>query len=473
MELTSSFLDLLQHFAPVFTAPTYQTFVVIVTGWVLSQRHRFITEVIFSGGKVGIGHWARFHRFFSHAAWDIDTFSMALAKLATTILAPGADLLWAVDDTLCRKRGLTLYGAGMHYDPLISSRPKALVSWGHDWVVLCLIVVHPFWAPTKVFALPIAARLYINRQGLTKGKKAKAARSSKGKRKAAKAKATAKPKAKAKANPDHRTRPELALGLIQMVARWFPDDEVIVLGDSAYGGRSVLSFLPPNVHLVSRVHPEGALYKPAPPKAPRTPGRPRKKGDRLPGMAEWAADPKQPWERLDFDQFGLHASLDVKTIRALYYKAGRDRLLTIVLVHDVEGKRPDQMFYCTKTDWTARQVLSAYACRWAIECTFEYCKQFLGLEDPANRLPKAVERTAPMAMFIYSLVVVWFHRDGHRSVQFPFRPWYKKKVEPSFADMLTTLRRLSYDEKTAGLVHDPTRLETWVAQLTELLSRTG
>ena len=173
MELTSSFLDLLQHFAPVFTAPTYQTFVVIVAGWVLSQRHRFITEVIFSGGKVGIGHWSRFHRFFSHAAWDIDTFSMALAKLVVTILAPGAELLWAVDDTLCRKRGLTLYGAGMHYDPLISSRAKALVSWGHDWVVLCLIVVHPFWAPTKVFALPIAARLYINRQGLTKGKKGK------------------------------------------------------------------------------------------------------------------------------------------------------------------------------------------------------------------------------------------------------------------------------------------------------------
>ena len=339
----------------------------------------------------------------------------------------------------------------MHYDPLISSRSKALVSWGHDWVVLCLIVVHPFWAPTKVFALPIAARLYINRQGLTKGKKSqgKAARTQKAK---AKAKAA---KAKAKAHPDHRTRPELALELIRLVARWFPDDEIIVLGDSAYGGQSVLSHLPPKVQLISRVHPDGALYQPAPPKVPGTRGAPRKKGDRLPGMAEWAADPEQPWERLDFDQFGLHATLEVKTIQALYYKAGKDRLLTIVLVHDVQGKRPDQMFYCTRTDWTARQVLSAYACRWAIECTFEYCKQFLGLEDPANRLPKAVERTAPMAMFIYTLVVVWFHREGHRSVQFPFRPWYRKKVEPSFADMLTTLRRLSYEEKTRGIASRP------------------
>ena len=100
-------------------------------------------------------------------------------------------------------------------------------------------------------------------------------------------------------------------------------------------------------------------------------------------------------------------------------KSGRDRLLTIVLVRDIEGKRPDQMFYCTKLDWTARQILSAYACRWAIECTFENCKQFLGLEDPANRLPKAVERTAPMALFLYSLVVVWFHRTGSSIRAFP------------------------------------------------------
>jgi hypothetical protein len=384
--------------------------------------------------------------------------------------------------------------------------------------VLSVIVVHPFWAPTKVFALPIAARLYINRQGLTKGKKslgksAKAhkangktsAKKAKGKTSAkanktsakahkAKGKTSAKARAKkvnskttakahkamakahkamAKADPKHRTRPELALELIQLVARWFPDAEILMLGDSAYGGRSVLSHLPPNVDLISKVHPKGALYEPAPPKIKGTKGPARKKGNRLPGMAAWAADPEQPWTRLEFDQFGLHATLEVKTREALYYKAGRDRLLKIVLVRDLEGKRPDQMFYSTKREWTARAILSAYACRWATECTFEYCKQFLGLEDPANRLPKAVERTAPMAMFMYSLVVVWFHRTGHQYVRFPFRPWYKKKAEPSFADMLTTLRRVSYEEKTEGLLANPLSLKTWLAQLTELLSRTG
>jgi len=328
-----------------------------------------------------------------------------------------------------------------------------------------VIVVHPFWAPTKVFALPLAARLYINRQGLTKGKKSK--------EKSSKSKTAPKAKTKTAPNPDHRTRPELALELINLVARWFPDVEILILGDSAYGGQSILSHLPANVHLISRVHPKAALYEPAPPKAPKTKGRPRKKGNRLPGMAEWGDDPKQPWARLEFNQFGLRATLEVKSMQALYYKSGRDRLLKIVLVRDLDGKRPDQMFYSTKLEWTAREILSTYAHRWATECTFEYCKQFLGLEDPANRLPKAVERTAPMAMFIYSLVVVWFHRTGHEFVRFPFRPWYPKKAEPSFADMLTTLRRLSYDEKTEGLLANPLSLKTWLAQLTELLSRTG
>ena len=113
-------------------------------------------------------------------------------------------------------------------------------------------------------------------------------------------------------------------------------------------------------------------------------------------MAAWADDPKKPWTELSFDQFGLHAKLAVKTQQALYYKAGGSRLLTIVLTRDLQGGRPDQMFYCTHLAWDVRQILSTYACRWAIECTFENCKQLLGLEDPANRLPLAVAlSTAP------------------------------------------------------------------------------
>ena len=157
----------------------------------------------------------------------------------------------------------------------------------------------------------------------------------------------------------------------------------------------------------------------------------------------------------------------------MYYKAGKDRLLVIVLVRDVLGKRPDQMFYCTCLDWDAKQILSAYAGRWSIEVSFENSKQLLGLEDPANRKEKAVRRTAPMALVLYSLIVVWFHQAGHRHLEFPDRPWYRKKAEPSFADMLTTLRRLSWQDKFRGLPLPSRLAKKQLAQVIEFLSLAG
>jgi hypothetical protein len=64
MELTPSLLTLLQQFVPVFTTPTFTTFIQIATGWVFSQRHLFITEIIFSGGNIANGHWGEWHEEF-------------------------------------------------------------------------------------------------------------------------------------------------------------------------------------------------------------------------------------------------------------------------------------------------------------------------------------------------------------------------------------------------------------------------
>jgi hypothetical protein len=451
MEVTASFVELLCLFRCVFTAPSFANFLPLMAGWVLTHRRRFVTDLIWSSGSTRRGHHSRYHRFFSAAQWSLDAVSMVLAKLVISVFAPEGLIELAGDDTLCRKRGLTLFGAGMHHDPLISSRAKPLVSWGHDWVVLCVLVRCP-WAPSKVWALPIAFRLYRNRQGLTKGKKKALKRA---------------------ADPQHRTRPQLMVELLELVAGWFPERKFVASGDSAYGGNSVLSKLPKNVDLISHVHPKGVLYAPPPTPTKGSKGPKRKKGQRLPGMIEWANDASRPWKKLLFDQFGLHTTLLVKVQQALYYTAGKDRLLTIILTRDAEGKRPDQMFYCTNLTWDAREVLSKYSCRWAIEVTFENSKQCLGLEEPANRTEPAVRRTAPMALVLYSLIVVWFHQTGHRFVKFPDRPWYRKKHEPSFADMLTTLRRKSWQDNIQGLLPKTGIVKKRFTQIAEFLSLAG
>jgi hypothetical protein len=108
----------------------------------------------------------------------------------------------------------------------------------------------------------------------------------------------------------------------------------------------------------------------------------------------------------------------------LYYTAGNDRLLRFVLSRDTVGDRPTRIFYSTNVSMKAREILSLFSFRWSIEVTHFDCKQHLGLEDAANRKEKAVQRTAPMAMFLHSLTVVWYAIGGHKDFQIPDRPWY-------------------------------------------------
>lgn len=458
MDLTQSFQMLLLTFSPVFTKPSFETFRLLMSGWIVSTRHRYTTDLIVSSDSVGDGHFSDYHRFFSQAAWNIDQLWELLARLiVSALVGKDATIVLAGDDTLCRKRGLGIFGTGMHHDALSSSKSKKLFHWGHDWVDLCLIIDNPWWAPTKVFALPICMRLYRNKQGLVKGKnKTKTRRDSKRiqaasrkARQAAESKRKAAAKAKAvhkKSKSPRKTRPELMAEMIARVAAWFPDRKFILVVDSLYSGNSVLSTLPENFDLIGPVHAKAALYKQAPKETEVRRGPRRKKGDRLSTAAEWEKDCSQ-WKTHHFQQYGLHGSLRTKTRTGLYYKAGKDRLLRFVLSQDTVGGRPTRIFYSTDVRLSPQKILSIFSRRWSIEVTHYDCKQHLGLEDSANRVPKAVERTAPMAMFLYSLTIVWFATEGHADLQFPERPWYHWKSEPSFADMLTTLRRKSWEDK--------------------------
>ncbi len=99
---------------------------------------------------------------------------------------------------------------------------------------------------------------------------------------------------------------------------------------------------------------------------------------------------------------------------------------------------------------TAEQVLTWYASRWSVEVTFHESKQHLGFEEPQGWTRRAVERTAPMAMLLYSLIVCWYCRVGHHDYCPLPRPWYTSKPHESFADMLGTLRRRSLRESISA-----------------------
>ncbi|MCC7335242.1 MAG: transposase [Pirellulaceae bacterium] len=172
--------------------------------------------------------------------------------------------------------------------------------------------------------------------------------------------------------------------MIALVAAWFPERRFLLVVDSLYSGKSVLRTLPSNFDLIGPVHTKAALYAPARKETKTRRGPSRKKGDRLKNIDAWSKDSSR-WQTHHFDQYGLHGSLQSKTRTGLYYKAGNDRLLRLVLSRDTVGARPTRIFYCTNIKLKPREILSLFSLRWSIEVTHFDCKQYLGLEDAANR----------------------------------------------------------------------------------------
>src|SRR5206468_12825434 len=140
-----------------------------------------------------------------------------------------------------------------------------------------------------------------------------------------------------------RTRPELALEMIQIVASWIPDRMLRVLGDSEYAGQSISRHLPANAKLISRMNMKAALYGPAGKTAKR--GRRRKKGDRLPSPLQMAQDKKAKWIKTTVSLYGKQVKLWYQTIDALWYPSAGQQLLRIVVVHDPSGRRRDDCFF--------------------------------------------------------------------------------------------------------------------------------
>jgi hypothetical protein len=404
MVLPDMFLQLVLQLGASMTTPTLTSLVTVVKGWLFAGRHT-LTGVLVAVGAEGPKHHSAYYRLFAAARWSLDALGLALFHLIVPLLAPGPVPL-SLDDTLARKRGLKVFGAGMHHDPLASSRKYAVMSWGLSWVVLAVRVRLPC-VPGRFFSLPILFRLYLNQ------------------------------KAAARWRVAYRTRPELAVELLERLCRSVPERRFHAYADSAYGGQSVLAHLPSNCDLTSHLPLDARLYAAPPEHRPGTRGRPRKRGERL--LSPQQMLEQQQARRLTLELYGRQDKVRVVEAVAHWY-AVPQRPLKIVAVEPLTGGRPVQAFYSTVTDEPALEVLGGYAGRWSIEEAFQGSKSHLGFEEPQGWSRQAVRRTAPLAMLLYSLTVLWFAQEGHTLYKPPVRPWYRHKVRPSFADMLTTLR---------------------------------
>ena len=238
-------------------------------GAILARGRRTVTSWIRAAGLS-----RQYQPCYTTVAAAGKTADNIAARLIHTVVKPlvagQTRLTLALDDTPTQRYGPFVQGAGIHHNPTPGPAGSPHV-YGHIWVVLGLLAVHPAWG---VIALPLLARLYVRAKDL--------------------------PRIDPKHRPEFQTKLEMGVELLRWAQMWlrFLGKPLWVVVDGAY---AKAPFLKPAMSLgmtvVSRLRKDAALWTMPGPRVPGRRGRPRVYGEqphRL-GQAGRAASRLDDW----------------------------------------------------------------------------------------------------------------------------------------------------------------------------------
>ena len=321
-----------------------------------------------------------------------------------------------IDDTLHDHTGPKICAAAVQHDGDAPKTGKP-VGYGVCFVTIGLAVRLPGMSE-RVFCLPFAARLWWPKKTKHKPKKAR-----------------------------YKTKSQLALELIKLTRSWIhPGVTLRVIVDGGYSNKTLIRQRPQGVHITGKVRTDAALYALVQPNGTPGRGRPRKKGERLPTPKAMFNDMNLEWEWIEIPIYGKEPVLVVYQFTAIWYNAAGNEPLSIVLVWDPAGDYPDAVYFDTDTAASDEETIQRFSHRWSTEITYRETKSLLGSADPQCRKELSVKRAPMMAYWSYSLVVIWFVGQLRLGKDFLLytAPWYSRKTNITFSDMLAAARRSHY-----------------------------
>lgn len=427
MPIISTLEAILLSVLPVFTHPSGQLFLRLVAGWIVCPSRHTVTGILAYADPDGERSHDAYHRFFRAGAWHAEALFRVWSAVLVKALCPAGPVWLLTDDTVHKKTGRKVDGAGWHRDAVRSTSQHVVHVWGLKVVPLCLRVIPPWGG--EPLALPIHFRLYR------------------------------------KGGP---TLLELVEGMVHDVAVWFPERSFCLTADGFYAPLAGCRL--PRTHVISRIRHDAAIYERPPAHRKGKLGRPAKRGRRLPSPAEMA--PKvRSWKRVETCERGKLRSRLVYTRRVLWYHVDSNREMLLVISRDPDGKEKDDFFVTTDLDLLPQTVVSEFANRWPIEDTFRNVKQFLGAEQPQSWKGRGPERVAGFAHFLYGVIWLWYIRHAHTSTALPTTPWYRQKATPSFEDARAALRKALWHKRLFQTVPGHAQMKKLAKLLIHALAR--
>lgn len=445
LTLPSELTSLIVGFAPLFSKPVWQHAQVLLAGAILTPGQRTVTSALRVCGLSREKHFQTYHRVLNRARWSSREAGRILLGLLIESFAPAGALVFALDDTIERRRGERIEALGIYRDPVRSSHSHFVKASGLRWLSL-MLTVRVAWAE-RVWALPVLTALCPSeRYYEERGRK-------------------------------HKKLTTWARQMLLQVKRWVPGREVVVTADSSFAALELLDSVRREVTVITRLRLDAALYEPAPVRRPRQNGRPRVKGARLPTLNAVLEDEQTGWTRHTVVGWygGAAREVEVATDTAVWYHTGLPPVpVRWVLVRDPLSEFKPQALLSTDLESEPVAMLEWFVRRWRVEVTFEEARAHLGMETQRQWADKAIARTTPAVLALFSIVTLLAHHRDSRGPELCVRQaaWYVKRL-PTFADALAAVRRRLWREigfRTSSSETDSVKVDrTLLERLTETL----
>jgi len=207
------------------------------------------------------------------------------------------------------------------------------------------------------------------------------------------------------------TRQQIAARMIRQTRDALPRRTIRIAADGQYATKEVAGAASEarRSNLVSRMRCDAAIYALPPTKYKRhRRGRRRKKGKRLPTPKQLAARRKKGWRNVEVLAYGKRVRRRVLPVVCLWYHVSKDSPLKLLIVRDPSGKQKDDYLFCTEPATPDEQIIERFAARWPIEECIHDGKQTGGFEQVQGWCERTVERQAPFALVVQTLVKAWY-----------------------------------------------------------------
>lgn len=411
MSLPHGITRVLNAFNKLFTLPTWQHVQMLLTGAIICQGARRVSSILRVMGLSYEKRFEKYHRVLNRAQWNSMMGAKILLGLLVTLLPASFPILIVVDDTVERRSGKKIKAKGCYRDACRSTEKLVVKCFGLKWVSLMLIVPLP-WCQ-RPWALPFMTIL-------APSKKYHEARVKK-----------------------HKTSIDWTIIAVRIIARWLKRP-FILIGDGGFSCIHLGHACNKNkVTLVSRLRLDASLYELPNTPIRKQPGRRREKGERVIALKHLAADTSQAWRNIEIDWYG-NEKKKVKMLSSIhlwYSSSEKPLLIRWVLVIDPVTSRTEA-FFSTDISLAPEQIINWFVLRWNIEVTFEESRAHLGIETQRQWSDKAIARTTPCLMALFSLVCL-FAVEMLKEQALPIlsTAWYNKKSQATFSDIVSFVRR--------------------------------